>query len=142
MIAHLRDGVKPRLATLHTVYLGWAYGDTTSTTPAVPYYVLSGPSWGTPDEAPVCGVDEALDAEFRLTGVAGTAEGAGIILKAAMELLSPNGAETPLVVPGRTATVQWVRSEFIGVDRDLTVPQTNRHPGVGVDTYRLVSEPL
>jgi len=141
VIAHLRDGVKPVLETLHTTYLGFAYGDSTSTTPKVPYFVLAGPSWGSPDEAPVCGRDEALDAEFRLTAVAGSPEGAAIILGAARAILSPAGAWTPLAYVGRSVSVRFVRSEFVGIDPDLTIPATNRHPGVGVDTYRLVSEP-
>jgi len=141
MIAHLRDGVKPVLETLHTTHLGYAYWDTTSTTPKVPYYVLAGPSWGSPDEMPMCGEDDALDAEFRLTGVAGSPEGAAIILGAARAELSPGGAWTPIPYEGRSVFVRFVRSEFVGIDPDVTVPATNRHPGVGVDTYRLVSEP-
>ena len=142
MIAHLRDGVKPRLETLNTTYLGWAQGGSATTTPAVPYFVLTGPSWGKPDEAPLADADAALDDEFRVTGVTGTPEGAAILLKRAMDELSPAGAWKALEVPGRVAWVKFVRSEFVGVDRDLTIASTNRHPGVGVDTYRLVSEPI
>lgn len=144
MIAHLRDGVKPVLNTIvpaMTTHIGYAYGDTTSEIPPVPYFVLAGPSWGVPEEAPVCGVDEALDAEFRLTAVAGNPEAAGILLGKARALLSPAGAWTPIPYDGRSVSVKFVRSEVLGVDRDVTIAATNRHPGYGVDTYRLVSEP-
>ena len=30
---------------------------------------------------------------------------------------------------------------LIGVDTDATIPGTNRHPAVGVDTYILTSQP-
>lgn len=144
MIAHLRDGVKPALGSLTPpvgTHVGYAYGDTTSEIPPVPYFVLAGPSWGLPEEAPVCGVDDALDAEFRLTAVAANPESAGILLGRARAVLSPNGEWTRISYEGRRVEVRFVRSEVIGVDRDVTIPKSNRHPGYGVDTYRLVSEP-
>lgn len=144
MIAHLRDGVKPVLVGLTppvSTHVGYAYGETTSEIPPVPYFVLAGPSWGLPEEAPVCGVDEALDAEFRLTAVAANPEAAGILLGRARAVLSPNGEWARIPYEGRRVEVKFVRSEVIGVDRDVTIPKSNRHPGYGVDTYRLVSEP-
>lgn len=145
MIAHLRDGVKPVLATLDppvNIHLGYAYAtSTTSPIPPMPYFVLAGPTWGTPEEAPVCGVDEALDAEFRLTAVAANPESAAILLGRARRLLSPGTAWTRIPYVGRRVQVKFVRSEVLDVDRDVTIPATNRHPGYGVDSYRLVSEP-
>jgi hypothetical protein len=144
MIAHLRDGVKPVLAALTppvTIHLGWAYGDKTSEIPPMPYFVLAGPGWGSPEEAPVCGIDDALDAEFRLTAVAPNPESAGILLGRARAVLSPGSAWTVVPYEGRRVEVKFIRSEVLGVDPDVIIPATNRHPGYGVDTYWLVSEP-
>lgn len=145
MIAHLRDGVKQflmdNLTPQVTTHLLYAYGEADSVIPPVPYFVLAGPSWGAPEEAPVCAVDEALDAEFRLTAVAANPEAAGILLGRARAVLSPGTGWTRIPYEGRVVMVKFVRSEVLGVDRDVTIPRTNRHPGYGVDTYRLVSEP-
>lgn len=44
-------------------------------------------------------------------------------------------------VEGRAVTVRLYGSEPVGVDRDMTIPTTNRHPAYGVDIYRLTSVP-
>lgn len=142
MMDHLK-AVAAKLAELgYPVHIGWAYGSTDTTVPAVPYIVLAGPGWGIdPAEMPVAGADDALDAPMRLTAVGGNPEAAGIVLGRARALLSPRMAATPLTVDGRSsASIQYTRSEFIGVDRDVTITNTNRHPGVGVESYRIRSD--
>ena len=39
------------------------------------------------------------------------------------------------------AETRWERSEFVDVDPTVTIAATNKHPALGVDTYRLTSEP-
>ena len=89
----------------------------------------------------VCGVGDDLDVDIRVKAVAGTAEGSAIMLRRVRGLLSPDRSWTAVAVDGRAAHIRFVRSEFVGVDRSVKAADTDRHPGVAVDTYRLVSQP-
>ena len=116
--------------------------DGTDVVPPVPYLVLRG-AWRSPEEMPVCERTDSLDTPVYITGTASTAEGALVVLDRVRRHLSPHLAPTVLAVTGRTAQVRWVRNEVEPqVDRDLRLPNSNRHPGFGVDSYRLTSEPL
>lgn len=135
MIAHLK-AVKAALEPLaYSTHLVWA------AEPPAQYLVLTGRAWDRPEEMPICGATASLETEFRVKAVAGTPEGAGIMLGRVRGVLSPNLAPTAVPMAGRVVTVRFLRSEFLDVDPDTTITDTNRHPGVGVDTYQLYSEP-
>lgn len=135
MKAHL-DAVSAALAPL-------AYTTHLFAAPVVSsqYLILSSPSWGGPIEAPVASTSGSFDVDVRVKAVAGTPEGVAIMLGRVRSLLGPDNGWVRMAVSGRVAHVRFVRSEFIDVDRDVTITNTDRHPGVGVDTYRLISEP-
>ncbi len=73
--------------------------------------------------------------------MAGTPAGVEVMLRRVRGLLSPGRSWVRLTVPDRSAETKFARSEFIGVDDSTTITGTDRHPGVGVDSYRLISEP-
>lgn len=81
-----------------------------------------------------------MEASIRVRAVAGTPEGVEVLLRNARVALG-NGRRRDLTVSGRDASIRWERGEFIGLDPDATIPGTNRHPAVGVDTYTLTSHP-
>ena len=56
----------------------------------------------------------------------------------ARALLTPTGVGS-LTVTGRTVTLEHVEARAVQIDRDVTIPDTNRHPAYGVDLFRLVS---
>ena len=104
---------------------------------APPYLVLSAPGWGDAAEASVCASRESADVSLRVMATAGTTDGVRIMHTNVRRLLDRSHPR----LEGRHLTVLWERSEFVDVDRDVTIPGTNRHPAWGVETYRLVSEP-
>ena len=135
MRAHL-DAIRDALAPLgYTTHL-WA-------APAVTpqYLILSSRSWEPSREVSVCGSDRSLDTEVRVTAVAGTPDGVEVMLRRVRALLGPDERWVRLPVAGRVAQTHFARSEFIGVDDSVKITGTDRRPGVGVDSYRLVSEP-
>ena len=140
MRAHLR-ALQTALAPLgYPVHLIHAEGRSDVEVPPVPYLVLRAPTWGDPDDLPVCGPGADLDARVLITGTASTAEGALVVLGRVRTHLAP---ETVLDVEGRYATVTGHRSELEPqVDQDLRLPGSDRHPGFGVDSYRLTSSPI
>jgi hypothetical protein len=144
VIAQLRDGVKPLIEgidAVDSVHLGDAADDDGDGIPVPPYVVLEFPGSGRGDEESLTGAETATEGRFRVKAVAGTPEGAGILLGLVRAVLSPDGAWAAVPIDGHRVEVVFERSEFVTVDRDVTIPQTNRHPGIGVDTYRLVSQP-
>lgn len=135
MRSHL-DAVKDKIAPLgYTTHL-WTAPEVSGQ-----YLILSSPAWDDALEESVCGLDESLDTEFRIKAVAGTPAGVEVMLRRVRGLLSPGRSWERLAVPARSAQTKFARSEFIGVDTSTKVTGTDRHPGVGVDSYRLVSEP-
>jgi len=102
-----------------------------------PFLVLESPTWGTDPDQPLCDPQTTISLPIRLRVVTGTPTGAAIILDNARTALVG-----PITVTGRSAVLTWERSEFIGLDTDVTIPATNRHPAVGVDTYTLTSQPV
>lgn len=132
MRAHL-DAIKAALAPLgYTTHLFAA--DVVSGQ----YLILEAPSWDDPIEQRLADMDPSLDTEIRVKAVAGTPAGVEVMLRRVRGVLD---GWPSLGVAGRAARTRFARSEFIGVDRDVTITGTDRHPGVGVDSYRLVSEP-
>jgi hypothetical protein len=123
------------------VHLFHAEGPSEAETPAVPFLVLGG-AWERGDELPVCDETDELDTELRITATASTVEGASIVLDRVRGHLSPRGSWTPVPMTGRHVAVKREQSGYEPqIDRDLRLPNTNRHPGTGVDLYRLVSTP-
>lgn len=133
MIDHL-EAVQARLVGIHPTHIVWA-------TDAGPYYVLTSPSFSPSDEAAVSSTTEALDFELRVKAVTGTPAGVFTMLRLAREELSPLLRSSRLVVAGRAATIRFRRSEFVDVDDSTTLTGTNRHPAIGVESYRIVSQP-
>lgn len=133
MRTHL-EAIKARLTDTAPTFLVWAVGESR-------YFVLTSPAWDPSREVPVCGATQSLDTEVRVKAVTGTPEGVLTMLDLVRDELSPGLRSTPLVVAGRSATVKFVRSEFVDVDDSTVITGTDRHPAVGVDTYRIVSEP-
>lgn len=136
MIAHLKA------IQSHLSPLGYLTHLIASPSVTAQYLVLGVPSWAAPSEIAICDTDRALDTDIRVTAAAGTPEGAAIMLTRIRALLSPDLRWARVPMPGRRLELKFSRSEFLAVDRDLTVPGTGLHPAFGVDTYRLVSEPI
>jgi len=88
------------------------------------------------DEALIRGT--ASTASLRLTAVAGTLDGVQIMLDRIRGLLDKHTAS----VTGRHVLLTWERSEAIDLDRTVTIPNTDRHPAFGVDTYTIHSQPI
>lgn len=111
------------------------------TNPTYPY-VLVWTSAGSPGTEPaVCGPGEDIDAVVGLTHVAGTPEGALIVAHATRAVMKPTVGPLRLDVPGHAAWLTFFDSQNVQVDRDVTIPSTNRHPAFVVDLYRLTSTP-
>lgn len=106
------------------------------------FLIIEAPGWGDGVEDAVCGEGDDLDVNIRLKAVVGTPTGAAIMLNRARSILSPSRSWTPVQVEDRIAHIRWLRHEMpVTVDRSVTIVNTDRHPGVAVDTYRLVSQP-
>lgn len=134
MRAHL-DAIRAKIASPNPVDL-WA----PSPDRLPPFLSIEAPSWGSDEAMAVDGLPHQVEVPVRLRAVAGTPDGVAVLLSHARLALG-NGATIPLTVAGRRAEIRWERAEFIGIDTDATIPDTNRHPAVGVDTYILTSQP-
>lgn len=134
MIAHL-EAVQALLAPLgRPVYLIEASG--TLTYP----YRLVWPSTGAPGvDAPL---DQNADLSFLIgvTAVGETVTSAGVIARSGKDVLGPSKF-VPLAVTGRRAWIRWEGLGSANVDRDVTIPNTNRHPAFEVHMYRVESIP-
>lgn len=106
----------------------------------VPYLVLGG-AWGYGEE-PVCGATDSLSAAVTVTCAASTAEGASVVAGRVGEHLSPGGAWTPVPMAGRKAEVRATGFTDPEVDRDVRLPNSNRHPGVAHVLLRMASDPV
>lgn len=106
-------------------------------------YVLLWTSAGAPGiETPVCDTNRDLDAVIGITHVATTPDGALIATEQTRRVLQPGGGILRLNVPGRAAWLKRFDSRDVQVDRDVTLPASNRRPSFAVDLYRLTSAPL
>lgn len=135
MIGHLQ-AVKAHLTPLgNTVYLVDATGAT-----AYPYFLVW-PSAGAPGvDAPL---NENADLSFLIgvTAVGESAESAGGRATKGKALLGPT-KPVPLVIPGRKAWIRWEGLGNAGVDRDVNLPNTSRHPAFEAHLYRVESIPV
>lgn len=132
MIAHV-DALCEWTRTLFPSY-GWR----APMSAPVQIFVWQTPAWGA-GEASLCGPGESLSTDVRLTARAELGGAVSVMLdRARRQAMVP----LALSVPGRSVTVQWVRSEFVAPDLDIVLPETNTSPFYGIDTYRLVSEAI
>ena len=123
--------IETALAALYTTYVV-----DVPDTPVLPYFVLWGPSGTLPEESTVVGqLSTDFDTDVYVTAVAGTAEGVFTMQAAARSALSS------LSVAGHLVAVTLSDSRPLMVDRDVILPNTDRHPVYGVDVYRIQSTP-
>lgn len=108
----------------------------------MPYASLSAPGHGLTDDQPIGGPSHEVVGDVRVMVTHTTETNVYLALEKVREELTPDLGPTPLVVAGRHATVEWGRSEFVSTDRDVTYGETKRHPGFGVDTYHVDSQPI
>lgn len=108
----------------------------------VPYASVTGPAHDVGDDLPLGGPHGTIDTDrVRVKVVDSTDSNTISTLGQIRADLSPNEHASALAVAGRSAVIVWVRSEGEPyVDRDSTLP-SKVHPVLGVDTYRLVSQP-
>lgn len=104
--------------------------------PTLPYVLLWSSSGRMTAEA-LCGARDALDEQLGVTTVAGTPDGVLIAQQAVRARL--DGSQP--MVSSRRAWLDLVDSQQVQVDRQTTIPDTNRHPAYGVDLYRYRSVP-
>lgn len=97
---------------------------------------LEAPGWGVDPDGALCADWEPFQADLRVRAVCTSADAADALLSDARAIL-PGLYK----IPGRRFEVRFTRSEVLFVDTDVTLPN-NRHPGVGVDTYTLTSQPI
>lgn len=135
MIAHLK-ALQAMLGPLGYAGFRWrATGDLPQQ-----YYVLWTPPYGPDIEAGLCGTSGVMSVDVRATWVAASTDGASIMADRGRGILSPGGAEVPVLVAGFAASVRFLRSETINVDTSVTITGLNTHPAYAVDSYRLTSQ--
>lgn len=105
-----------------------------------PYYVLE-PVRPSEADRRLSASDPALEFGVRVKAVSGTGGGALIMAGNAKALLSPGGAPTPLTVTGRHVEVVHDGFEAAYEDDTVTIPNTNRHPALAVESYSVSSQP-
>lgn len=138
MLAHLK-ALSTSLEPLgYPVYRIYAPPDALD---SLPYLILESGAWGEAIDLPVCGESDSLHDRLRVKAVGANSDAVMIALGRVRGLWSPSRAWTTVPMDARVLQVQFTRSEAVYVDRDVTLPGTNRHPGIGVDTYTLDSQP-
>ena len=126
-----RAAIKAALSALYATYHVAA-----PDTPTLPYYIVWGPSGALPEEVTVAGqLWDDVDTDVYVTAVAGTAEGVLTMQAAARTVMRA------VTVTGRHVALTLTDSRPLMVDRDVILPNTDRHPVYGVDVYRLQSTP-
>lgn len=131
MLAHI-TAIKALLAPLgYAVY----YVDVPEA-PTLPYVLLWGTGGVAGPERPLSGPADLTD-RLGVTCVAGTPDGVLIVTGRVRGAL--DGAR-PTVV-GRSVWLNLWDARAVQVDREVTIPNTNRHPAYGVDLYALTSVP-
>lgn len=136
MIEHLK-AVEAALASLgytsHRIY---------AVKPTRQYLVLGGRAWGGATERALSGPVADLATDLRVTAVAGTPDGVGVMLARARAILSPGLEWTRLPMSGWRVETRFLRSEFIDVDTSTKNTDTGLHPAWGVDSYSFVAQPI
>lgn len=129
------EAAKARLETLgRQVYL---VDVPEGVTPTFPYYLLWS-STGNDVTESLADCDDFLNDQLGVTTAALTPEGVWSATAKARGVLKGHA----LAVEGhKVEPLKLTDARAIQADRDVTLPNSNRHPYFGVDLYRLVSEP-
>lgn len=136
----LRDYLAPLDYTTH---LFAATSSADGETPPIPYLVLASAAYDRPAGARLCGRDDRLDFTLRVTAVSGVEDAPPKMLARVFELLTPKYDTRHIVTADRRIEVSFERVEVVSaLDRDMSLPNLNRHPSYGVASYRVVSAPL
>lgn len=106
--------------------------------PTYPYALLWGPSWGDSAEVSLGGCEVGMDRMLMVTCVAVNPD---VLLTFTERVKTVMDGSQPIVA-GRSTDLRYVRSETTDVDRQVTLPITNRHPAYSVEAYRYRSTPL
>lgn len=107
-------------------------------TPAYPYYLIWSTT-GSEETSSLDDEDEYLDDRVGVTNVGLTPEAVWSAAKKSRSLL----VDHALAVEGhKVEPFRRPEARDVQADRDVTLPNTNRHPYFGVDLYRLVSQPI
>lgn len=105
--------------------------------PTFPYYLI----WATTGDErsdSLCNTDRYIDTEVGVTNVGLTPDSVWAVSATSRGLLQ----DWSPVVEGRAVhPLDRTEARAVLPDRDVTLPNTNRHPYYGVDLYRLISEP-
>lgn len=101
------------------------------------------PAYGRPGvDRPLSDDRADIDEDIRVTSAGLTAESALGVAGRVREVLSPGHSWLRLDVPGRDASIRFLRHELTNTDRELADPATNRFPTYTVETFRIVSTPI
>ena len=141
MRAHIA-AIRARLETL--TFTGRGVGDLVylvdvpeSVAPSFPYFLIWS-STGREVTESLGDCDTFIDDQVGVTVVALTPDGVWSAAAKARGALSGH----VLAVSGyQPQPLRLTESRAVQADRDVTLPNVNRHPYFGVDLYRLVSEP-
>lgn len=105
-------------------------------------YVLISPGYGRPGERPLSERLDSVDHDIQVRSV-GTSPASMLgLLRDVRQILSPGKGPRRLDVPGRRASVKFLRHEMTDQDRDVTFTGTKSHPHFGVDAFHLISTPV
>lgn len=136
MIAELR-AIQSRINALGiSAHIGQVPAGT-----SMPYASLTSPGHDSPADTPIGGRDATIAADVRVLVTHTNESNVYVALDKIRDELTPDFGPSPLSVTGRFAFVEWLRAEFVSTDRDVTYGATNRHPGYGVETYHVTSQP-
>lgn len=136
------NAIKAALPEHWPVHVFAVPGVTSTQVPPVPYVVLETASWGAPDEVSETGEAEELDTPLRVKVVGKSGAQVVTILGIIRGVLSPNLALTRVPLGAHRLETLFLRSEFVQPDTSVRVIESNTHPVVGVDSYRMTSQPI
>lgn len=109
--------------------------------PKLPYILIE-PQVGDPLlEESLEAEDGEWDVDVRLKAVAANTTSALVALRNAKMRLTAGRRRAPLLVPGRSCRITYMRHEVDFVDTQTLIAGTSRQVVLSIDTYRLVSEP-
>src|SRR5690625_1595673 len=100
-------------------------------------YVIVGVGYERDGERPASDRLDSLDADVRVNCVGTSAASALGLLRDVRQILSPDKRRTPLAVPGRRASLKFLRHEMTEVDRDVAVTATGTFPVFAIDSFHL-----
>lgn len=122
------------LASMRTTGYPASFVDVPSGT-SYPYAFMWGISHGEMDQTDLEGNVLGIDQPFHITSVAFNTIAA---VKVAQQI---RGAfkNSPPALAGWDIVIKFMGSEFVSVDRKITIEETNIHPAFAVESFRLIS---